>query len=96
MGSLKAVLTQADIGEMRASSRQVMSGLRWSLDLLTMLLFASIAISIFLGNSPDALLGGAELPRLFRLALWFGSVYFLIFAGETIVRYNARKSENEL
>ena len=36
------------------------------------------------------------MPHLFRLALWFGSVYFLIFAGETIVRYNARKSENEL
>ena len=96
MGSLKAVLTQADIGEMRASSRQVMSGLRWSLDLLTMLLFASIAISIFLGHAPGELLGGDDMPHLFRLALWFGSVYFLIFAGETIVRYNARKSENGL
>ena len=73
-----------------------MSGLRWSLDFLTLLLFATLAISSFLGHAPTEILGGEDMPHLFRLALWFGSVYFLIFAGETIVRYNARKSENEL
>jgi hypothetical protein len=47
-----------------------------------------------MGHNPGEMLGGDDMPHLFRLALWFGSVYFLIFAGETIVRYNTRKSED--
>ena len=87
MGSLTTVLTQSEIQEMEASSKEVMTGLRWLLDFCTFLIFASMVWGTIFDKTLEDLFGVEGTPTLFKLALWLGSIYLLIFIVITNVLY---------
>ena len=87
-----AVLTQAQFTEMRSNSKQILGGLRWGLDFVTILFLGSIftillasqgAVTTSLAN-----VGGVEI--VLRPALWLGSVYALLFVSETWLRFRGK------
>ena len=88
MGSLTTVLTQSEIQDMEASSKEVMTGLRWLLDFCTFLIFGSMVWGTIFDKTLEDLFGGEGTPTLFKLALWLGSIYLLIFMAQTIVIRN--------
>ena len=90
MGSLSSVLTTSEIKEMEASSKEVMTGLRWLLDFCTFVVFGTIVWGNIFGKNLEDLFGGEGNPHLLKLALWLGSIYLLIFLGQSIVIKNTQ------
>lgn len=90
MGSLTAVLTKSEIREMEASSKEVMTGLRWILDFCTFVIFGAMVWGTVFGKSLEELFGGEGTPHLLKFALWLGSIYLLIFMAQSIVIKNTQ------
>jgi hypothetical protein len=88
MSSLTTFLTESEIQEMEASSKEVMTGLRWLLDFCTFLIFGAMVWGTLFDKSLEDLFGGEGTPTLLNLALWLGSIYLLIFISQTIVLNN--------
>ena len=88
MGSLTTVLTNSEIQEMKASSKEVMTGLRWLLDFCTFIIFGSMVWGTIFDKTLEDLFGGEGTPTLLKLALWLGSIYLLIFMAQTVVIRN--------
>jgi hypothetical protein len=91
MGSLTTVLTKSEIQEMKASSKEVMTGLRWLLDFCTFVIFGAMVWGTLFDKTLEDLFGGEGTPNLLKLALWLGSIYLLIFIAQTIVIRNTEK-----
>jgi hypothetical protein len=89
MGSLSTVLTKSEIMEMEASSKEVMTGLRWLLDFCTFLMFGAMVWGTFFDKTLEDIFGGSGTPYLLKLALWLGSVYLLIFIAQSVVIKNS-------
>ena len=90
MGSLTTVLTRSEIMEMEASSKEVMTGLRWLLDFSTFTIFGAMVWGTLFDKTLEDLFGGEGTPHLLKLALWLGSVYLLIFISQSIVIRNTQ------
>jgi len=90
MGSLTTVLTKSEIKEMEASSKEVMTGLRWLLDFCTFLIFGAMIWGTIFEKSLEEIFGGEGTPYLLKFALWLGSIYLLIFMAQSIVIRNTR------
>ena len=77
-----------DENEMKASSKQVMAGIRWVLDFCTLLLLAALVVIGWINNGALAEglsdIGGDQM--VLKPALWLGSLYLLIFLSETWLR----------
>jgi hypothetical protein len=91
MGSLTTVLTRSEIQEMEASSKEVMTGLRWLLDFCTFTIFGAMVWGTLFDKTLEDLFGGEGTPTLLKLALWLGSIYLLIFIAQTIVIKNTEQ-----
>ena len=91
MESLSTILTKSEIMEMEASSKEVMTGLRWLLDFCTFLIFGAMVWGTFFDKTLEDIFGGSGTPYLLKFALWLGSVYLLIFIAQSVV---IRNSEN--
>jgi hypothetical protein len=91
MGSLTTVLTKSEIQEMKASSKEVMTGLRWLLDFCTFVIFGAMVWGTLFDKTLEDLFGGEGTPNLLKLALWLGSIYLLIFIAQTIVIRNTEE-----
>ena len=90
VGSLTTVLTKSEIREMEASSKEVMTGLRWLLDFCTFVIFGAMVWGTVFGKSLEELFGGEGTPYLLKFALWLGSIYLLIFMAQSIVIKNTQ------
>ena len=90
VGSLTTVLTKSEIREMEASSKEVMTGLRWLLDFCTFVIFGAMVWGTVFGKSLEELFGGEGTPHLLKFALWLGSIYLLIFMAQSIVIKNTQ------
>ena len=88
MDSLTTVLTTSEMQEMEASSKEVMTGLRWLLDFCTFTIFGAMVWGKLFDKTLEDLFGGEGTPTLLKLALWLGSIYLLIFIAQTIVIKN--------
>ncbi|MDC0161332.1 ATP-binding protein [Marine Group III euryarchaeote] len=88
MESLTTVLTKSEMQKMEASSKEVMTGLRWLLDFCTFTIFGVMVWGKLFDKTLEDLFGGEGTPTLFKLALWLGSIYLLIFIAQTIVIKN--------
>jgi len=86
--SVSTTLTGIQFNEMKASSKQVMGGIRWVLDFCTLLLLATLVIIGWVngGALAEGLkdIGGEQM--VLKPALWLGSLYLLIFLSETWLR----------
>jgi len=86
--SVSTTLTGIQFNEMKASSKQVMAGIRWVLDFCTLLLLAALVVIGWVNNGALAEglsdLGGEQM--VLKPALWLGSLYLLIFLSETWLR----------
>ena len=86
--SVSTTLTGIQFNEMKASSKQVMAGIRWVLDFCTLLLLATLVIIGWVngGALAEGLkdIGGEQM--VLKPALWLGSLYLLIFLSETWLR----------
>ncbi len=91
MGSLTTVLTKSEVQKMEASSKEVMTGLRWLLDFSTFLIFGTMVWGSLFDKTIEDLFGGENSPYLLNLALWLGSIYLLIFMAQTIVIKNTER-----
>ncbi len=74
---LTAVLTDTQVTEMQSNSKQILSGLRWILDLLTLTWFC-----ILLYDDPSGFWA--------RPTLWLASLYALTFGSETWLRLRGK------
>jgi len=74
---LTAVLTDTQVTEMQSNSKQILSGLRWILDLLTLTWFC-----ILLYDDPSGIWA--------RPTLWLASLYALTFGSETWLRLRGK------
>ena len=86
--NLSTVITGAELKQMHASSREVMDGLRWVLDFVTLLFFGLISLVIVLaapGTTLEQAFPGGE-DTVVRPMLWLGAVYLLVFLAETWIR----------
>jgi len=90
MGSLTTILTKSEIKEMEASSKEVMTGLRWLLDFCTFLIFGAMVWGTIFEKSLEEIFGGEGTPYLLKFALWLGSIYLLIFMAQSIVIRNTQ------
>ena len=91
MESLTTVLTKSEMQEMEASSKEVMTGLRWLLDFCTFTIFGAMVWGKLFDKTLEDLFGGEGTPTLLKLALWLGSIYLLIFIAQTIVIKNTEE-----
>ena len=91
MESLTTVLTQSELQDMEASSKEVMTGLRWLLDFCTFVIFGSMVWGTLFDKTLEDLFGGEGTPNLLKLALWLGSIYLLIFIAQSIVIKNTEE-----
>lgn len=86
--SVSTTLTGMQFNEMKASSKQVMAGIRWVLDFCTLLLLSALVVIGWINNGAlaDGLsdIGGEQM--VLKPALWLGSLYLLIFLSETWLR----------
>ena len=86
--SMSATITGMQFNEMKASSKQVLAGIRWVLDFCTLLLLASLVVIGWMNegslSAGLADIGGDHL--VLKPALWLGSLYLLIFLSETWLR----------
>lgn len=74
---LTAVLTDTQVTEMQSNSKQILSGLRWILDLLTLTWFC-----VLLYDDPSGIWA--------RPTLWLASLYALTFGSETWLRLRGK------
>ena len=83
---VSAVLTKAEVTDMRSNSTDIMSGLRWILHGVTM---AWLCILLVLG-SVDSGASVGVLEQWGRPTLWLASLYALMFGSETWLRLRGR------
>ena len=93
-----ATITGMQLKEMNANSRQIMAGIRWVLDFITLLFLTTIVVVAWVGSGEplaDSLnaLGGEMF--ILKPALWLGSIYLLIFSSETWLRARSKMPEAE-
>ena len=85
------MLTQAQFTEMRSNSKQILSGLRWCLDFITLLFLGAI---FYIYLSTGGANGGAPsmdgMGAFTRPTLWIASIYALLFSSETWLRLRGR------
>ncbi|MBK30295.1 MAG: hypothetical protein CMB49_06275 [Euryarchaeota archaeon] len=96
--SMSAMMTGMQFNEMKASSKQVLAGIRWVLDFCTLLLLASIVTIGWTsdGNLSSGLADMGGDAWILKPALWLGSLYLLIFISETWLRLKDKPiSESE-
>ena len=96
--SMSAMMTGMQFNEMKASSKQVLAGIRWVLDFCTLLLLASIVTIGWTsdGNLSSGLADMGGDAWILKPALWLGSLYLLIFISETWLRLKDKSiSESE-
>ena len=74
---ITAVLTDTQLTEMKANSKQILAGLRWILDFTTLLWLCILLI-------------GAPGGFWSRPTLWLASLYALTFGAETWLRLRGR------
>ena len=92
------MMTGMQFNEMKASSKQVLAGIRWVLDFCTLLLLASIVTIGWTsgGNLSSGLADMGGDAWILKPALWLGSLYLLIFISETWLRLKDKPiSESE-
>jgi DNA helicase HerA-like ATPase len=77
---LTAVLTDTQLTEMQSNSRQIIAGMRWCLDLVTL-----AWLCVLLIDSP--------VGYWARPTLWLASLYALTFGAETWLRLRGRMPE---
>jgi len=77
---LTAVLTDSQLTDMQSNSKQIMAGLRWALDLVTLSWLCMLLIS-------------EDVDYNDRITLWIASLYALTFAAETWLRLRGRMPE---
>ena len=77
---LTAVLTDTQLTDMQSNSKQIMAGLRWILDLITLSWLCVILVNEPIENSD-------------RITLWIASLYALTFGSETWLRLRGRLPE---
>ncbi|MDP6639645.1 MAG: DUF853 family protein [Candidatus Poseidoniaceae archaeon] len=91
IGGVSAMLTQAQFIEMRSNSKQILSGLRWCLDFITLLFLGAI---FYIYLSTGGANGGAPsmdgMGAFTRPTLWIASIYALLFSSETWLRLRGR------
>jgi hypothetical protein len=83
---VSAVLTKAEVTEMRSNSTDIMSGLRWALHGVTM---AWLCVLLVLGSGDTSASVGV-LEEWSRPTLWLASLYALMFGSETWLRLRGR------
>ena len=83
---VSAVLTKAEVTDMRSNSTDIMSGLRWILHGVTM---AWLCILLVLGSADSGASVGV-LEEWGRPTLWLASLYALMFGSETWLRLRGR------
>ena len=81
-----AVLTEAEVTEMRSNSTDIMAGLRWVLHGVTM---AWLCVLLVLGTADSSASTGV-LDEWSRPTLWLASLYALMFGSETWLRLRGR------
>ena len=81
-----AVLTEAEVTEMRSNSTEIMAGLRWVLHGATM---AWLCVLLVLGSADSSASVGI-LEEWSRPTLWLASLYALMFGSETWLRLRGR------
>lgn len=96
---VSAILTGSQYSEMKANSKQVLAGIRWCLDFVT-LLFLGVLIFFLLANSSTGnnfISDGSYFEVVFsaqqialRPAIWLASIYALMFGSETWLRVRGR------
>ena len=74
---ITAVLTDTQLTEMQSNSKQILAGMRWILDFVTL-----SWLCILLIDAPDGYWG--------RPTLWLASLYALTFGAETWLRLRGR------
>lgn len=77
---LTAVLTDSQLTDMQSNSKQILAGLRWILDFVTLTWLCAIMID----DSAD---------YTDRITLWIASLYALTFGSETWLRLRGRMPE---
>ena len=77
---LTAVLTDSQLTDMQSNSKQIMAGLRWALDLVTLSWLCMLLII-------------EDVDYNDRITLWIASLYALTFAAETWLRLRGRMPE---
>ena len=77
---LTAVLTDSQLTDMQSNSKQILAGLRWILDFVTLTWLCAIMID----DSAD---------YTDRMTLWIASLYALTFGSETWLRLRGRMPE---
>ena len=79
---LTALITESELTDMQSNSKQIMAGLRWFLDLVT-LVWLSVMLMELDSHSVWQ-----------RGLLWLASVYALMFMCETWIRLRNVKPDN--
>jgi hypothetical protein len=82
-----ALLTEAEVREMRASSSQILSSVRWGIHGITLTWFC-ILLTI-----SDGLIPVEDVERWSRPTLWLASMYALMFGSESWLRMRGRMPE---
>ena len=78
--SITAVLTDSQLTDMQSNSKQILAGLRWILDFVTLTWLCAIMID----DSAD---------YTDRITLWIASLYALTFGSDTWLRLRGRMPE---
>ena len=84
-----AVLTEVEITDMRANSKDIMSGLRWVVHGITMLWLCALLVL----GSRDSFDTEAWTSTWSRPTLWIASLYVLMFGSETWLRLRGQMPE---
>ena len=82
---VSAILTNAELTEMKATSRELLSAVRWILHGVT-LVWLCVLLSFNGGVLPD----GSSLATWGRPTLWLASIYGLMFCSESWLRLRGR------
>jgi hypothetical protein len=91
---ITAMITQAELRKMQASSRQVMNGLRWIMDFCTLLYFAVIIFTVTFAGDVSLEMALSDIGGemfIVRPALWLGSIYLLIFLASSIIEIRSQE-----
>ena len=84
---LSAILTKAEISQMRASSSDTLSTIRWILNGITVI-WGIVLIVLFIPG--DGVLSGALSGSFSHISIWIISIYALMFASETWLRVRGK------
>jgi hypothetical protein len=82
---VSALLTKAELTEMKSTSRELLSSIRWILHGLT-LVWLCVLLSLNGGVLPD----DGSLATWGRPTLWLASIYGLMFCSEAWLRIRGR------